>query len=43
LKFTHNGEEDGILRINTEVAAEVDGAINGDVVVSMIWIKGAVL
>jgi len=43
LKLICNGEEDGILGIYTKVAAEVEGAINGDVVISAIWIKGVVL
>jgi len=43
LKLARDGEEDGILGIYTKVAAEVKGAIKGDVIVGMIWIKGAVL
>jgi len=40
LKLTRDGEEDGVLGIYAEVAAEIEGAIDGDVVVGAVWIKG---
>jgi len=40
LKLARDGEEDGVLGIYAEVTAEVEGAIDGDVVVGAVWIKG---
>jgi hypothetical protein len=40
LKLARDGEEDGVLGIYAEVTAEVEGAIDGDVVVGAVWNQG---